>query len=321
MPVNKLYTWEYDAFKRWYKSVFGADAPAPPNDESLKTLPAWAMFEKAGKPGFVSMVSPEMLEKEQSQAIAEQSRWVPPEGYQEVEQPPWQAGGFGSEQEWRVAMGLELDPWQEWQKEYQQRQLDLQEANAQRQAQYQEWQMSQPSDVALRQQLWEAQQESDIASMTAPSDWITRWMRSKGLQKQRDVRKIRKNIDIGEQKLEEQFHTATPSEFDILERRVADLYNDLESAKERDIGTPEAPQWLARFAPSQTGGEPITKQKTVTPSGQQWIATPWSEREGLRGYMDWSGGRGYQDMLNQMAMMQPKTPYVTGRWSPARQRV
>ena len=86
-----------------------------------------------------------------------------------------------------------------------------------------------------------------------------------------------------------------------------------------DIPTPS---WLTKFAPRQAAGAELQKQRIPTPSGQQWARTPWSEREGLRGFTEWAGFRDLRDIEGQMAMMQPRTPWGAGnqRWAPARQR-
>jgi len=86
--------------------------------------------------------------------------------------------------------------------------------------------------------------------------------------------------------------------------------------------TAPAPPWLSRFAPSQTAGQPISKQNIRTPSAQQWGATPSSQRAGLGGYMEWTGGRNLADLLSHMQTMLPEQPGGAGRerWAPAIQR-
>lgn len=85
--------------------------------------------------------------------------------------------------------------------------------------------------------------------------------------------------------------------------------------------TPPAPPGLSGFVPSQVTGQPITRAPTTTPSGQQWGATPWSTQEMLRGYTGWAGYRPYEDIMQHMYAMQPRTPAGAGykRWTPARQ--
>ena len=110
---------------------------------------------------------------------------------------------------------------------------------------------------------------------------------------------------------------------------------------------PPVPDWLRQFAPG-VGKQPwmenynpadfilapggtaavnermrrewgqLTKVPVTTPSPTQWAKTPWSQQEGLRGYMDWTG-QSYEDMLQNMYSMIPQpTPRKT--WAPARQR-
>ena len=83
---------------------------------------------------------------------------------------------------------------------------------------------------------------------------------------------------------------------------------------------PPTPGWMPQFVPGQIAGQTMERLPVKTPSGQQWGKTPWSVREGLAGYMDWRGGRGYRDMLEQMAMMQPRTPTKPRGWQPAIRR-
>lgn len=87
--------------------------------------------------------------------------------------------------------------------------------------------------------------------------------------------------------------------------------------------TAPAPAWLGRFVPGQAAGQPITRGgQVMTPTLSSWSQTPVSQREGLRGYLDWSGGRQLEDILMQMYSMLPKQPAGAGRtsWSPVRVR-
>ena len=85
---------------------------------------------------------------------------------------------------------------------------------------------------------------------------------------------------------------------------------------------PQAPSWLPRFAPSQKAGQEITRDIIETPSGQQWAGSNWSTREGLKGYVNWSGQQGWGDIMNQMERALPENPYGVGRqsWRPTAQR-
>jgi len=84
--------------------------------------------------------------------------------------------------------------------------------------------------------------------------------------------------------------------------------------------TPPAPPWLSQFAPSQVAGQPVTPGQISPPSGQLWARTPWSQRQMLGGYAEFAG-QSYEDILAQMAMMQPVTPLGIRqrRWTPTRQ--
>ena len=80
------------------------------------------------------------------------------------------------------------------------------------------------------------------------------------------------------------------------------------------------PSWLPNLVP-ELAGQSVLSKKTVAPvSGQTWLATPYSQRQGLAGYMDWSG-QSYEDMLDNMAMRQTNSPRVPYSWRPATQRV
>jgi hypothetical protein len=82
--------------------------------------------------------------------------------------------------------------------------------------------------------------------------------------------------------------------------------------------TLKTPDYLSRFVPQLQAGAELKKFSVAPPSGQQWAATPWSQRQGLAGYMDWSG-QSYEDTLDQMSMRQTNTPRIAYSWKPARQ--
>ena len=87
------------------------------------------------------------------------------------------------------------------------------------------------------------------------------------------------------------------------------------------INPPPTPWWLPQFAPWLTAGQPVSPGALLTPSGQQWGRTPWSIREGLRGFAEYAGGRPLEDILQHMYSMQPQDPRGAGfrRWAPAQQ--
>ena len=82
---------------------------------------------------------------------------------------------------------------------------------------------------------------------------------------------------------------------------------------------PPAPPWLSKFVPSQTTGEPITKDFVRTPSAQQWFAALPSERAGLAGFAEFAGGRPIEDILGHMQQMRPQKAGRSG-FAPTTQR-
>lgn len=88
---------------------------------------------------------------------------------------------------------------------------------------------------------------------------------------------------------------------------------------------PPTPYWLPAFSPGQVAGQPMQKLPTPVPSGQLWGRTPWSQREGLRSYVEWGAGTpglpaAYQDLIDRMYMMLPqRSPTRAARWSIPRQ--
>ena len=131
-----------------------------------------------------------------------------------------------------------------------------------------------------------------------------------------------------------QAREATGAERMMLESQAEQLFSraDRLNTQAKVATTPPTPDWLPQFLQQTTGkkgqdttpkaGEPIKEGRIQTPSGQQWASTPWSVREGLRGFTEFSGFRPMGDILDQMAMMQPRTPTGAGRtqWKPATQR-
>jgi hypothetical protein len=96
---------------------------------------------------------------------------------------------------------------------------------------------------------------------------------------------------------------------------------------------PQAPEWLAQYAPNVANkyGE-ITKVEAPTLSGQQFAAADPTKLQGLQGYLNWAstfnrgdgtlGGQSWEDMVARMKRMQPGTPSGAGteRWAATRQR-
>lgn len=83
---------------------------------------------------------------------------------------------------------------------------------------------------------------------------------------------------------------------------------------------PPTPPWLESLGFGLTAGQPITRVPQLTPSAQQWARLPWSQRQGLRGFSEWSG-QSWEDMLSRMEQMLPEQPFFgSTRWTPSRQR-
>lgn len=76
----------------------------------------------------------------------------------------------------------------------------------------------------------------------------------------------------------------------------------------------QIPTDVLPFMQNKEFGSPV-----VTPSGQQWSASPWSTKERVLGYAE-SIGQFPEDIYNQMEMMRSNTPRIAYQWSPARQR-
>ncbi len=233
---------------------------------------------------------------------------------------PWEVGGFGSEEEWKIAMGTELSPQEKAELEatrwWQEQQIARWGEESALDRERLEWQMGQQGQTTRERGLeWQAR----LSELTAPSDWIARWtIQNVDIPKSR-AQTLKEESRV----LLQEAQSLTGAERTMKEMQSEKLRLSAQGMAEKAnlAGGPPSPEWLPKFAPSQTAGEPITKGQVVTPSGQQWGATPWSARQGLKGYTEWSGGRGFQDVLEQMAMMQPETPAGRPQWRPARQRV
>jgi len=87
---------------------------------------------------------------------------------------------------------------------------------------------------------------------------------------------------------------------------------------------PPTPAWLPQFVPGLQAGRPLTKKRTDVASGQLWGRTPWSQREMLGGYLEFTSGKGgaptlrdYQEMVQSML---PRGRERQARWKPATQK-
>ena len=213
---------------------------------------------------------------------------------------------------------------------------------------FRQWQMRQPAaEQALRQRLWEAEQMAELAG---PSDWIKRWELGQGIRRreaERAVAATERDIMKAPMVPTGRFRpatpgvptavTANPEEYDIrgtvpgkaiFERAITPNLTRQLQKREDELAqlkmgqtTALAPAWLPQFVPSQTTGEPITKQRVQTPSMQLWNTTTPSEQAGLGGYAEWAGGRPLSDIYAHMMAMQPSPIRGAGsrRWQPVRQ--
>ena len=135
-------------------------------------------------------------------------------------------------------------------------------------------------------------------------------------QTQEQLQGINKQIAV-EQKTSQNVGEALAADLAFYEQHGQSMYG----APNRPQLLPDVPKWLPEFVPTLQAGEEITKEPIVTPSGQQWGRTPGAQREGLRGYAEWTGRRPYEDILQEMRSMLPRDPRGAGqqRFTPARQ--
>ncbi len=226
---------------------------------------------------------------------------------------------------------------------------------------WQRKQASRPQDnTQLQSMQWELDRVNALNQLTQPSDWITRWRVQNAPNPHKQTRERTGTAgDYEYQQLTpEQSREMGVSQMGTFVEAPrgagAPIYENQFSAPNAGIGraglgepalrkeaivgwtpyvpreskqksrqkAPSAPQWLPQFVPSQFAGRPITPSAVRTPSAQQLSATPWSVREGLRGYTEYAGGRSYQDILDEISMMLPEQPSgVSGKsWRPSRQR-
>lgn len=366
---------EYAAFLAWYRGIFGAEAPAPPNEEGILDNPAYTRFKEEKRPGFTSL---EKLPPEEQKLKAIQ--WSPPA---EEEVTDLSIGEVvvpgklvrmpdGTYQDYASGLPVAFDVATRILSEYQPEEgvTDWQQAQLDIEREKFEWQMSEAAlekaGAAREQELTNRLRlEQELSGLGGPADWIKRWQMIHGVIPRAEAQAIssqawsllteaqgltgaeRLTKEMQATQLEETANKLvsqtqglpeapgfyftpmrewTPPELEQAQRYEASL-TDVNFTKP----SPTTPEWLPQFAPSQVAGEPITKEKVTTPTPEQWAKTPWSVREGLRGYTEYAGFRPYTEILEDIATTQgreeaqkvsalPRTPYVSGRWSPARQR-
>lgn len=194
---------------------------------------------------------------------------------------------------------------------------------------------------------WEAARQSILSELTGPRDWITRWQAqqarnpwippTKEETEEQELRREARRVGESVARLE-RLAESYPEQKWIrpaaeAERKAKYALEDELKEVSRPPGIkrgekprvaeptgPPAPAWLGQFSPEAQAGQPISPLMRVeTPSGQTFSRTPYSQREGLAGFTEYTGGS-YPDLLSQMAMMQTETPRIPYQWSPTRQR-
>jgi len=246
-----------------------------------------------------------------------------------------------------------LTPWEEAQKARWEEELALE--REQLEAQKAQWGAETAATARERELADRLRLQQELAELGGPADWIKRWQMIHGVVPRAEATRMSERawtllteaqdltgaerlakeqqaagLEWGAQKLLTQtrglpeapgFYYSPMKEWTPAEMKQAQAYEQM-LQDGGGVTTPPAPEWLPQFVESQVAGQPITKDRTTTPSGQQWTATPLSHREGLRGYTEFAGYRPYSDILSEMAQMQTRTPVGAGRtqWKPATQR-
>lgn len=194
--------------------------------------------------------------------------------------------------------------------------------------------------LSLEFELWKSQVLQD-PSIAGPAGWIRRYMIEQiqnpfAYEKQRQIHRAKApdtpvertqlpgGVSVGA--YPERPSWQSVQKYDI--KKATELGREEQTAwsrrgpdRPKRPTLPVAPKTLAEFVPGLVAGQTITKEPVTTPSGQQWMATPWSQREQLRGYTEWSGLRPYKDILDQMRMMLPEAPAgaFRKRWATTKQ--
>lgn len=205
-------------------------------------------------------------------------------------------------------------------------------------------------------QIFEEARRGILGGLGGPSDWIRRWQVTKlqnPFEKPTDLQSVAEEGLFKIQEARADLATSLKMDGDKAisspwlmapslgekQERLTELYQEYGSAIQeqqalaqeaektgefpgQQARTPPAPEWLSKFVPGQVAGQPITKVPTTTPSGQQWARTPWSQREGLRGFTEFAGFRPFEDIMGSMFAMMPQEPrgVRAKQWLPQRQR-
>ena len=351
---------EYEAFLEWFNAsrLYG-EYNIPKNDEDIFSSPVYRRWVTEDKPFWEPPTQKELTPQPITAGTPSDTTtagegaglartWITEGLYQDAQGLYWDAptGGnqisqLGAQEIRRLAS---YDP----ELELAQQQWSASQAMSQEQLGLErekfEWQQklnTATDDPRIKELEFELWRDRKFAELTSPGDWIPKFylqnMPNPFTQTLADTLQSRTSRGKG---------VATPSwsatqqppamggtapipyatgitrePLSDEERSSAIRRKNIELRREKEAMTLRTPEWLPQFAPSQVAGQPMTQGEVVTPSGQQWAQMPWSLREKLRGYTDWSGQQFFPDILERMAFMQPEPPVGSSRikWTPARQ--
>ena len=253
---------------------------------------------------------------------------------------------------------LEVEKWRAQQETEQERQADWWEQMkakgrmrwgeelAVTEAERFEEKISRWEDIASKEKkLWEAQKEEAVERLAGAGDWIRRYELEKeefepsteppkpggGLWRSEE-----EEFEAGERwrKAKKKFQPVKWVKSQEFRKHQAEMAGEEEGVrlemlrgraeKARTLWestVPPAPQWLTKFAPSLTAGEPITKEPIRPISGQWFAQADPSRIRQLGAYAEFAGGRTIEDLYAQTERMRPRTPTGAMRpvWRPARQ--
>ncbi len=104
--------------------------------------------------------------------------------------------------------------------------------------------------------------------------------------------------------VQEAYNTLTSAQNELAKRdTLAQLQGQMESgvyAPQVRPTAPPTPPWLAKLIPGSTVGEPISRQPIKVPSAQQFQWMPYTERQGLQGYLNYAKGTGAPSSLTDL---------------------
>lgn len=339
-----LYPSDYAAFIKWYKRIYGKDAPVPPNDSTIRELSAYQAFMVQGSPG-VKLTEP---------AWQDIARWEPPTPLAEPEKAL-----TPNEQKAMELVDLEIEKLKgeiASGKKPSAAEMQLKTSYAQQENIRLQHLLSPQIDFRRTDQeradIFEQARQSILQTATSPADWIARWQAENApnpyveppLTNQEELERVQSEKayweGLASPAIAKDFTGSGAPRITPLQQKAAAvgqigaegaaaniaMWQDI-IAREGAGGVPQpvqpggppAPAWLPGFVPGQVAGQPISRLPIQTPSGQQLARTPSSVLQGLSGYAEWYGGRPLTDILEYAASMQPQDPKLgRPRWTPPR---